>query len=235
LKVSSYDALMTRPGLRERKKERTRQALYEAAMRLFLAQGYARTTVAEIAAEADVSEKTLFNYFSDKEDLLFRHRYQRIAVMELDLAEELRHAGPEQALAWIAERLVGWGLSGEEPGTELSLAQARLILAEPDLRARSLDVLWELQHRLASVLHETYPERFDAVTAASLVGAMFGALSAAMRVALENAGTPDELRAAAHRAIATVSGTLPEHDRPQHHEVDGRREALGDHPRQGDP
>ena len=225
---------MTTPGLRERKKEQTRQALYEAATRLFLTQGYARTTVAEIAAEAGVSEKTLFNYFSGKEDLLFRHRYQRIAVMELGLIEELRHTGPERALARIVEQVVGWALSGEEPGTELSLTQARLILAEPELRARSLDLLWELEHRLAAVLHETYPERFDAVTAASLVGAMLGALSAAMRVAIENTDSPDELRAAAHHAIATVSGTLPEHDCPQHHEVDGRGEALGDHPRHGD-
>jgi AcrR family transcriptional regulator len=234
LKVSSYDALMTSPGLRERKKQRTRQALYEAATRLFLAQGYARTTVAEIAAEAGVSEKTLFNYFSSKEDLLFRYRYQRIAAMELGLVEELRHTTPEQALARIVEQVVGWALSGEEPGKELSLAQARLILVEPELRARSLDVSWELEHRLAAVLHETYPERFDAITAASLVGAMLGALGAAMRVAIEHVSSPDELRAVAHHAIATVSGTLPEHDCPQHHEVDGRREALGDHPRHGD-
>jgi AcrR family transcriptional regulator len=234
LQVSSYDALMTSPGLRERKKQRTRQALYEAATRLFLAQGYARTTVAEIAAEAGVSEKTLFNYFSSKEDLLFRYRYQRIAAMELGLVEELRHTSPERALARIVEQVVGWALTGEEPGTELSLAQARLILAEPELRARSLVLSWELERRLASVLHETYPERFDAITAASLVGAMLGALSAAMRVAIETVSSPDELRAVAQHAVATVSGALPEHDRPQHHEVDGRREPLGDDPRHGD-
>jgi AcrR family transcriptional regulator len=203
---------MTRPGLRERKKQRTRQALYEAATRLFLTQGYTRTTVAEIAAAAGVSTKTLFNYFSGKEDLLFRHRYERMAAMELGLVEELRHVAPEQALARMAGQVVEWALAEQEPSTELQLAQARLIMAEPELRARSLDLLWELEIRLAAVLHDTYPERFDPVTAASLVGALLGALSAGMRVALERGGAPDDLRAAARSAIATVipaPGTPP--------------------------
>lgn len=195
---------MTGLGLRERKKEQTRLALYEAATRLFLAQGYTRTTVAEIAAEAGVSTKTLFNYFSGKEDLLLRPRYERMGVMERGLAEELRHTGPEQALARIAEQVVEWALTEEEPNFELKLAQARLVLAEPELRSRSLNLLWELENRLATVLNDAYPERFDAMTAATLVGALLGALSAAMRVALERGGSPDDLRAAVRHAIATV-------------------------------
>jgi AcrR family transcriptional regulator len=195
---------MTRPGLRERKKQQTRQALYEAATRLFLDQGYARTTVAEIAAEAGVSTKTLFNYFSGKEDLLLRSRYERMVAMEVGLVEELRRVDPEQALASVVGQIVEWTLTGEDQSLELGLAQARLILAEPELRARSLDILWELERRLAAVLHDAYPERFDAVSAASLVGALLGALSAAMRAALEQGSEPDELRTAARRAIATV-------------------------------
>lgn len=195
---------MTGPGLRERKKQQTRQALYEAATRLFMAQGYDRTTVAEIAAEAGVSTKTLFNYFSGKEDLLFRSRRERVADMELGLAEELRHVGAEEALTRIVEQVVDWTLSGDEAGTELNLAQARLILAESELRARSLDLAWELERRLAAVLHDAHPERFDPVTAASMVGALLGAVRAAMRVVLERGGSPAELRAAAHRAIDTA-------------------------------
>lgn len=200
---------MTAPGLRERKKERTRLALYEAATRLFLAQGYARTTVAEIAAEAGVSTKTLFNYFSGKEDLLLRPRYERMAAMERGLAEELRHAGPEQALARLAEQVVEWALAAEEPNFELGLAQARLVLAEPELRSRSLNMLWELENRLVTVLHDAYPDEFDAMTAATMVGALLGALSAAMRVALARGGSPDDLRAAARHAIAVTVRPAP--------------------------
>ncbi len=58
-------------GLRERKKSMTRQALLDAASRLFEAHGYDNVTVAQIADAANISVKTMFTYFSSKEDLAF--------------------------------------------------------------------------------------------------------------------------------------------------------------------
>src|SRR5262245_51991577 len=58
-------------GLRERKKQLTRQLLSETARRLFSERGFERVSIAEIAREADVSEQTVFNYFPSKEDLVY--------------------------------------------------------------------------------------------------------------------------------------------------------------------
>ena len=61
----------TTEGLRERKKRQTREAIAQAAMALFVARGFDAVTVADVARAADVSEKTVFNYFPAKEDLVF--------------------------------------------------------------------------------------------------------------------------------------------------------------------
>lgn len=58
-------------GLRERKKRQTRETIARSAMALFQQHGYDTVTVADVARAADVSEKTVFNYFATKEDLVF--------------------------------------------------------------------------------------------------------------------------------------------------------------------
>src|ERR1700761_9609489 len=60
---------MASPGLRERKKARTRQAIADAAARLFAERGYEQVSVGEVADAAEVSEQTVYNYFQTKEQL----------------------------------------------------------------------------------------------------------------------------------------------------------------------
>ena len=71
----------TTEGLRERKKRQTREVIARAAMRLFVARGFDEVTVADVARAADVSEKTVFNYFPAKEDLVLHGGEERRAAL----------------------------------------------------------------------------------------------------------------------------------------------------------
>jgi AcrR family transcriptional regulator len=74
-------------GLRERKKRATRDAIATTARRLFAERGFEAVTVAEIAVAADVSEKTVFNHFATKEDLVFAGGDTRLAQLQAAIAQ----------------------------------------------------------------------------------------------------------------------------------------------------
>src|SRR5256885_16385189 len=77
---------MVEPGLRERKKTRTRELIAKTARTLFAERGFEAVTVAEIAQAAEVSQQTVFNYFPTKEDLV----YWRLEAFEAELLAAIR-------------------------------------------------------------------------------------------------------------------------------------------------
>jgi AcrR family transcriptional regulator len=133
---------MTRStGLRERKKQKTREAIQREALRLFAAQGYSATTIEQIAAAAEISPSTFFNYFPTKEDVVLYDAYDPIVVAGFT-------SGPPDELLSAAFRRAIDGVSvAMERDREVILARAKLWLEEPDLRAR----VWEEMERAKSL------------------------------------------------------------------------------------
>ncbi|MFH8716522.1 TetR/AcrR family transcriptional regulator [Streptomyces zaomyceticus] len=126
------------PGLRERKKERTRQALSDAAVALFLERGFDSVSVAEVAAAAEVSKPTLFRYFPAKEDLVL-HRFADHEDESARVVAEGRRAGTAPLDALYAHLLDG--LARRDPVTGLSdhpsvLSYLRLLYGTPALVGR---------------------------------------------------------------------------------------------------
>src|SRR6266436_2306829 len=98
--------MASRPGLRERKKEQTRQLIFDVARRLFEAKGFDGVSVAEVARAADVSEVTVFNYFSTKEDLF----YGGMQFFEEVLIDAVRERAPGESVLEAFRRPVLEGL-----------------------------------------------------------------------------------------------------------------------------
>jgi AcrR family transcriptional regulator len=127
-------------GLRERKKQRTRQLIADTARRLFAERGFEAVPVAEIARSAEVSEATVFNYFPTKEDLL----YSRLEAFEEELLSSVRDrsAGESVLSAFGRFVLMPRGLlAAEDPGQVEELAAITRVISEsPALLAREQQV-----------------------------------------------------------------------------------------------
>src|SRR5437867_7574347 len=89
-------------GLRERKKQQTRQLIARTARRLFAEKGFEAVTVAEVARAADVSEATVFNYFPTKEDLF----YSGLESFEDELLEAIRERATGESVLTAFRRFV---------------------------------------------------------------------------------------------------------------------------------
>ncbi|MEU6715516.1 TetR family transcriptional regulator [Nonomuraea sp. NPDC046802] len=197
-------------GLRERKKQRTRRALIAAAARLFTEKGYLQTTVAEIAAAAEVSSSTLFNYFAGKDDILFADDRYRLDTALRFIAERDPDEPPSTFMDRLAEQLIAAftptdGGTDEVTGIPNSL-RLQLITTVPELQARALRLVQEAQRQLAEALHAAYPDQVDRLTAAAMVGAMMGAAQSARQVSLERNELPDQVIAATRHGIEVAMG-----------------------------
>jgi AcrR family transcriptional regulator len=101
-------------GLRERKKQRTREQIVDAAMGLFAERGYQATTIADIAEAADVAPRTFFSYFPSKEAVVFHNVDRDLEGLATALRDRLPGENAFDALRrWIDGMFDEWLAEGD--------------------------------------------------------------------------------------------------------------------------
>jgi AcrR family transcriptional regulator len=157
-------ATSTQPGLRQRKKAQTRQLIADTARRLFLERGFDAVTVAEVAREADVAEKTVFNYFPAKEDLF----YGRLEAFEEEMLAAIRERAPGESVIAAFRKFVTkqrgvLQLEDEAKATDQLRAINRVITSSPALLAREREVFDRYTDSLAELIAKETRSRAGAI------------------------------------------------------------------------
>jgi AcrR family transcriptional regulator len=153
--------LMTEPcGRRERKKELTRQAILQAAARLFAERGFHDVTIAEVADAADVAQQTIFNHFRSKEDLFFGKQDEMVHGP----ANAVRTRRPDESITGVLRRYLVWHLAQGCPpeSAEQKIERMRVLAGSPPLQVRERELLQECEDELAATLRDERDQLADA-------------------------------------------------------------------------
>jgi AcrR family transcriptional regulator len=205
-------------GLRERKKQRTRALIADTARRLFVERGFDAVTVTEVARAAEVAQKTVFNYFPTKEDLV----YWQLETFEDELLGAIREREPGESVLAAFGRfvLVPRGLlADQDPGAAEHLAAlTQMITASPALLERERQILERYTASLAALIAEETGVTADDVepwvAASALIGVHRALLDRTRRGVLAGRrGTTlaAEVRSQAERALARLERGLSDY------------------------
>jgi len=186
------------PGKRERKRDVTRERLRRSALARFRERGFEKAAVADIAADAGVTERTFYRYFPTKESVLFQDFASRLDWFRAALAVR-----PESEPVLDAVRVAIESFPDDrEVVRQVARLRASLLsggVIEEHLRRVQGAFAAEIERHLLRRLDDT-PER--PLAAAVLGGAIAAALVASLRVWGEAGGDDtDELRALTARAL----------------------------------
>ncbi|HEX2312844.1 MAG TPA: TetR family transcriptional regulator [Thermomonospora sp.] len=188
------------PGLRERKKQRTRQAIADAALRLFAERGYEETTIADIARAADIAPRTFFAYFPSKEDVVFAEIDDRLAEVRAGLA---RRPPGETALETIRRGMLDVMEALVSAPGEYGAVQVRLVLERPALQARALQRMHETQQEVEERVRDLCPG-IDEIDAVAVSGMAVGCLQSVLTHCRRHGFEAPAVRAALDRALEIV-------------------------------
>jgi AcrR family transcriptional regulator len=184
-------------GLRERKKIKTRQAIRREAIRLFDANGYAATTVEQIADAAEVSPSTFFRYFPSKESLLLADDLDPLVLAAFKAQPP--DLSPSQAIRRAYSDVMAQ-LSEEQ--LEFENTRQRLIFSIPELKA----ALYDEYYRTVSVMAEALGDRIGRPAGDFEVRVFVGAMVGAMMAAYDSAPKTAET---IYRALDFLDAGMP--------------------------
>ena len=172
----------------DRTRQLTTQEVLAAALRLFTEQGYDETTIAQIAREAGVSQRTLFRYFGTKEDLLGGNEDRFVQVLT-----DAMDAQPAEASVWEALRAGVAAVQTLHDSREQALERFRLLHDTASLRAAWLEKRLRFQEELLPLVRArlgTAAGRPDPA-ARAVIATVFACLDAASMTWVENGGEGD--------------------------------------------
>jgi AcrR family transcriptional regulator len=171
---------MSEPGIRQRKKQRTRQALRQAAMKLFLERGFDATTIADITAAADVAPRTFFSYFQTKEDVVLDEVAQRF-----DQAHKTLQQRPQGEPLLVAFRRAALEIAADmQTRSDQEQTVARVIRTTPAIQARIRDRTGQWEEQLAATIADERGADADDLDSHVVAAALVGLLRSVQRVAL---------------------------------------------------
>jgi len=160
-------------GLRERKKQRTREQIIEAAMGLFAERGYQATTVADIATAADVAPRTFFSYFSSKEAVVFYNVDRDLDGLASALRDRLPGETAFDALRrWIDAMFDEWMAEEDE-----ALLRKRLCREDEGLANFEGGVMARIHELLLEAIADDLDEPQDALRPRLVAAAAVAALT----------------------------------------------------------
>jgi AcrR family transcriptional regulator len=185
------------PGLRERKKIRTRQTIRREAFRLIEENGYAATTVEQIAEAAEVSPSTFFRYFPTKESVLLADDMDPLILNALD--EQPPDLSPSQAVRRAYQAAIA-SMSADQ--REFEDTRQRLMFSIPELKA----AMYDEYYRTITTFAEALGRRIGRDASDFELRVFAGALTGAMMAVYEpGPGATDTVS----RALDFVDGGMP--------------------------
>ncbi|MEV0240353.1 TetR family transcriptional regulator [Streptomyces sp. NPDC050674] len=191
------------PGLRERKKIKTRQAIRSATYALIEERGYDATTVEQIAERAEVSPSTVFRYFPTKEDIVVTDEWDPFMLAEL------RARPRDESWADVLRHVMRTALDlslAEEP--EVTRLRTRLGVEVPAVRARMTESMAATGHLLRQALAERSGLDPDSLELRVFSMAVMGGLMEVSRYWAET-GHRDDIRDLVDRALDVMEQGLP--------------------------